>query len=98
MPCPSGVNIPECFEIDNDLHMFANAHEAKFMYVMRMGGVITNTEPGGLASQCIECGQCMEKCPQNLEIPNLLKAVAEELEGPDFEQRLAMIKQTFMKR
>ena len=98
MPCPSGVNIPECFDIDNNLHMFNNADEAKFMYVMRMGGIITNTEPGGLASQCIECGQCMEKCPQNLEIPDLLKAVAEELEGPDFEQRLAMIKQAFMKR
>ena len=56
-----------------------------------MSGVFTNSDPGGFASQCTECGQCMEKCPQGLKIPELLKAVAEELEGPDLEQRIAMV-------
>lgn len=97
MPCPSGVNIPECFDIYNNLHMFGNVDGAKFLYAIRMSGAFTDTEPGGFASMCIECGQCMEKCPQSLEIPDLLKAVAEELEGPDFEQRLAMAKQAFRK-
>ena len=97
MPCPSGVNIPECFDVYNNLHMFGNEEGAKFAYAIRMSGAFTDTEPGGFASLCIECGQCMEKCPQSLEIPDLLKAVAEELEGPDFEQRLAMAKQAFRK-
>ncbi len=97
MPCPSGVNIPECFEIFNNLHMFGNVNGAKFTYAIRMSGVFTNTEPGGFASQCIECGQCTEKCPQSLKIPDLLKAVVEELEGPDLEQRMAMAKQLFKK-
>jgi predicted aldo/keto reductase-like oxidoreductase len=97
MPCPSGVNIPECFEIFNNLHMFGNENGAKFRYAVSMSGVFTNTEPGGFASQCIECGQCTEKCPQSLKIPDLLKAVAEELEGPDLEQRMAMAKQLFKK-
>ena len=97
MPCPSGVNIPECFDIYNNLHMFGNVDGAKFLYAIRMSRAFTDTEPGGFASMCIECGQCMEKCPQSLEIPDLLKAVAEELEGPDFEQRLAMAKQAFRK-
>jgi uncharacterized protein len=97
MPCPSGVNIPECFDIYNNLHMFGNVNGAKFTYAISMSGAFTNTEPGGFASQCIECGQCMEKCPQGLEIPTMLKAVAEELEGPDFEQRVAMVKQMFKK-
>jgi predicted aldo/keto reductase-like oxidoreductase len=97
MPCPSGVNIPECFDVYNTLHMFGNVDGAKFMYAIRMSGAFTDTEPGGFASLCIECGQCMEKCPQSLEIPDLLKAVAEELEGPNFEQRLAMAKQAFRK-
>jgi predicted aldo/keto reductase-like oxidoreductase len=97
MPCPSGVNIPECFSIYNNLHMFGNADGAKFTYVIRMSGVFTNSEPGGFASQCIECGQCMEKCPQSLKIPDLLKAVVNELEGPDLEQRMAMAKQLFKK-
>jgi len=97
MPCPSGVNIPECFEIYNNLHMFGNVEGARFKYAVRMSGVFTNTEPGGFASQCIECGQCMEKCPQSLKIPDLLKAVAEELEGTDLEQRMAMAKKLFKK-
>jgi len=97
MPCPSGVNIPECFSIYNNLHMFGNVDGAKFTYAVSMSGVFTNTEPGGFASQCIECGQCVEKCPQNLKIPDLLKAVVEELEGPDLEQRVAMAKKLFKK-
>jgi len=97
MPCPSGVDIPECFSIYNDLHMFGNVEGAKFTYAVNMSGVFTNSEPGGFASQCTECGQCMEKCPQGLEIPELLKAVAEELEGPDLEQRVAMAKKLFKK-
>ena len=95
MPCPSGVHIPECFRIYNDLHMFGNVEGARFKYAVNMSGVFTNSEPGGLASQCTECGQCMEKCPQGLKIPELLKAVAEELEGPDLEQRIAMAKKLF---
>ncbi|MDQ1251767.1 MAG: uncharacterized protein QG646_878 [Euryarchaeota archaeon] len=97
IPCPSGVDIPECFEIYNDLHMFGNEEGAKFTYAIRMSGAFTDSEPGGFASLCTECGQCKDKCPQGLEIPNLLKAVAEELEGPDFKQRLAMVKQAFRK-
>ena len=98
LPCPSGVNIPEYFSIYNNLHMFGNKDNAKFTYAIRMSGVFTNTEPGGFASQCIECGQCMEICPKSLKIPDLLKAVAEELEGPDLEQRMAMAKQLFKKK
>lgn len=96
MPCPSGVNIPECFDVYNDLHMFGNVDGSKFTYAIRMSGVFTNTGPG-FASQCIQCGECMEKCPQNLKIPDLLEAVVDELEGPELEQRVAMAKQMFKK-
>ena len=26
-------------------------------------------------ADCVECGQCVEACPQHLEIPELLKEV-----------------------
>jgi len=96
MPCPSGVNIPECFDVYNDLHIFGNVDGSKFTYAIRMSGVFTNTG-SGFASQCIQCGECMEKCPQNLKIPDLLEAVVDELEGPELEQRVAMAKQMFKK-
>jgi len=96
LPCPAGVGIPYCFEIYNNLHMFGNVEEAKFMYAGRLSGILTDSEPG-FASRCIKCEQCLEKCPQHLEIPSILESIAEELEGPDLEARVAMAKQMFKK-
>jgi len=33
-----------------------------------------------VASDCIECGMCEDRCPQHLEIREYLKAVAEHFE------------------
>ncbi len=96
MPCPAGVNIPACFDAYNNLHMSGNADEAKFMYAASLGGALGG-DPG-FASQCVQCEECLEKCPQHLEIPTLLEAVVEDLEGPDLEQRVAMAKQLFAKK
>lgn len=74
LPCPSGVQIPTCFDCFNKLHMFGG-EEAKFMYNAFAQGAVLQREPG-FASQCVECGECMEKCPQQIEIPEVLKRVA----------------------
>lgn len=34
-----------------------------------------------LASRCLNRGKCLEKCPQNLPVPDLLEAVAADMEG-----------------
>lgn len=94
MPCPEGVDIPACFDVYNILHMFGNPDETKFRYAVRLSGVLSGGNTG-FASQCIQCGACLEKCPQKLEIPALLEAVVNELEGPELEQRLARVKQIF---
>jgi len=88
MPCPAGVAIPACFEVYNKMHLFGNVQEALFMYAMRMSGILRKGAPN-FASQCVQCGQCLEKCPQGLAIPDLLKQVAEELETPGLEERVA---------
>ncbi len=90
VPCPSDVDIPGCFEVYNKLHMFGNVPEAKFMYAARMSGLITGL--AGYASQCVPCGECLEKCPQHIEIPDHLERVAEELEGADLREREGMVK------
>ena len=87
MPCPAGVNIPACFEVFNKVHLFGDLEGSKDSYVMRMSGVLQRSG-SGFASQCVECGKCLEKCPQGLDIPLLLKDVAAELEGPDLEERV----------
>ncbi|GBC61201.1 aldo/keto reductase [Desulfonema ishimotonii] len=91
MPCPSDVSIPGCFEVYNKLHMFGNVEEAKVMYAVRMSGIIRDGSPS-YASQCVQCGECLEKCPQHIEIPDFLEKVAEELEDSELEQRVAMAK------
>ena len=94
MPCPSGVNIPLCFEEYNNLHLVTNPEEEKFMYAARLGGAVALGEPE-FASLCVQCGECVEKCPQHLDIPAILESVVKELEEPGFEQRVATAKQVF---
>ena len=78
MPCPGGVNIPGCFDWYNSKHAFKD-RTAKLMYTFFNGGVATDKP--SLASMCVECGKCTEKCPQDLPIPELLHEVAEDMEG-----------------
>lgn len=80
MPCPAGVQIPICFDFFNKMHMFGNVEEAKYMYGIFAKGEVLQREPG-FASQCVECGMCLEKCPQQIAIPEVLKRVVAELEG-----------------
>ncbi|WP_321507535.1 aldo/keto reductase [uncultured Methanoregula sp.] len=96
MPCPSGVNIPMCFEEYNNLYMIDNPDMEKFMYAARLGGAVGVGNPE-FASLCVQCGQCVEKCPQHIDIPGVLESVVEELEGPGFEERVEMAKQVFKK-
>lgn len=92
LPCPEGVLIPWIFEVYNKMHMFGNTEEAKFMYAIRLSGTISGNTPG-YASQCVQCGDCLEKCPQDIEIPDQLETVAEQMEDPALEQRVAMADQ-----
>ena len=90
-PCPSAVAIPDCFDVYNYLHMFGNTTGAGFVYVLRMSGLISGQ--AGYASQCTRCGECLDKCPQSLQIPDLLELVAAEFEGGDLKAREALVRQ-----
>ncbi len=78
MPCPAGVNIPSCFEIYNSKHAFRDKG-ARLMYLFQNGGIVT--EKPTLASGCVQCGKCLDKCPQHLPIPDLLEEVKNDMEG-----------------
>ena len=79
IPCPSGVDIPTCLEVYDNLHMFGDEITAKLVYFTRVAGG-QGGEPAN-ASLCDNCGQCEEACPQNLPIQELLENVTRELEG-----------------
>lgn len=78
LPCPAEVQIPTCFDLWNKAHLFDHA-EAKRMYGIFAGGTVLQRN-AGLASQCVECGMCVEKCPQSINIPEMLKRVVDEME------------------
>ncbi|WFD10437.1 aldo/keto reductase [Tepidibacter hydrothermalis] len=78
MPCPAGVNIPQCFQQYNNKYLFGG-FEARLMYLVQLGGVMSDKSEK--ASQCINCGKCEKHCPQHIEIRKELKNVSSELEG-----------------
>jgi predicted aldo/keto reductase-like oxidoreductase len=71
LPCPSGVHIPEIFEIYNDMLMYGDEPRARMFYSW--------LDEKARADLCTECGECLAKCPQHIEIPDWLKKVHEAL-------------------
>ncbi|MBM7558011.1 aldo/keto reductase [Halanaerobacter jeridensis] len=70
VPCPTGVRIPKTFAVYNESKIF-NSQEAEEEY--------ENLAEGQQASACVECGQCEEICPQNIEIIERLTEAHEYL-------------------
>jgi len=72
MPCPEGVNIPFNLSLSNDHHIFHDQN-AGFRYRMVLGD-------SERASNCVQCGECLDKCPQQIPIPDELDHVADLFE------------------
>jgi predicted aldo/keto reductase-like oxidoreductase len=80
MPCPAGVNIPQNFAILN----YASMEKNRLMrFTVRRGyrklanskEKVDKENPNGNASLCVACGKCVEKCPQQIDIPQELEKV-----------------------
>ncbi len=65
--CPANVDIPKIFSIYNQYCIDGNKNGFKENY-----GYM---DEGKQAHQCIECGNCMEHCPQAIGIPERLKEI-----------------------
>ncbi|MFC1532594.1 aldo/keto reductase [Thermodesulfobacteriota bacterium] len=72
MPCPNDVDIPLNLTIYNDSFVFKDLDRG----IMRYNNMLT---PERRASNCIECGECEEKCPQEIKIIDELKNVHQRL-------------------
>jgi hypothetical protein len=67
MPCPNGVEIPRIFGWYNEAVIHNSPQRLRSYY----------SDPNMLdkserVENCIKCEICVEKCPQNLPIPELL--------------------------
>ncbi len=73
-PCPNKVEIPRVFAIYNDAVMYDDMMGGKFMYNGPFG-----IPQDQRADQCKDCNECLEKCPQKIDIPTWLKKAHEAL-------------------
>ncbi|MCL2361198.1 MAG: aldo/keto reductase [Defluviitaleaceae bacterium] len=71
--CPKGVSIPRLFEVYNQYKLFPNEFRAGIGY-----GKLVRDGKG--FDQCINCSICSPLCPQNINIPESLAPLCEELE------------------
>jgi len=65
LPCPKNVAIPDVFGEYNNARVYDLTEHARTVYktfLARQQG----------ADMCAECGECLEKCPQRIDIPRQL--------------------------
>ncbi|MCD6425480.1 MAG: aldo/keto reductase [Anaerolineales bacterium] len=80
MPCPHGVNIPQNFAILNALSLEQSGirrFQTRRSYRKLVGNPdqVNKNNPNGNGAICTECGICVEKCPQEINIPVELEKV-----------------------
>ena len=81
--CPEEIDIAKIFDLYNKHKILGKDDWSQpgnaYLNYSKLEGV-------GIASDCIECESCIEECPQQINIPDVLKDVAEtfETEGYGF--------------
>ncbi|MHA2391347.1 MAG: aldo/keto reductase [Promethearchaeota archaeon] len=81
LPCPNGVAIPNVLRLVNDLYYWGDRGRPRLAFFYnRMVKTeedyekrkADGEEVEGAATLCVECGECLEKCPQQIDIPDFM--------------------------
>jgi len=73
MPCPAGVDIPGCFGVWNNYHIYQNYNLVKQDWEKNIG-------ESHQAKNCVKCGKCEAACPQKLSIREDLERAQADLD------------------
>jgi len=77
-PCPKGINIPKIFQA----YTYHNVYGLHELAAKTWKGYLTNEKnPGVHPSECVNCGYCEKKCPQHLNVRELMGKVVPVLES-----------------
>ena len=76
MPCPNGVDIPLNFELYNYAHLYDDIPVAQFRYSVYL-------PKSQRSDKCIACKECEDKCPQKIQISNLMPDITKMLTPVD---------------
>jgi predicted aldo/keto reductase-like oxidoreductase len=79
LPCPEAINIPEVLRLRNLAIAYNMKEFGQYRYQMFENA--GHWFPGKKGNRCTECGDCLPRCPEKLEIPKLLKDSHQRLNG-----------------
>ena len=80
LPCSEGIQIPEVLRLRNLAIAYDMTQFGQYRY--RMFENAGHWFPGVKANRCTDCGECLPRCPEKLDIPALLKDTHTRLQGP----------------
>ncbi|MCK4952542.1 aldo/keto reductase [Candidatus Bathyarchaeota archaeon] len=77
-PCPEGVDIPTILALLNELYKIDRGDREAVQNIVNQYHETVPSEKG--VTNCAKCGECEEKCPQQLPISNLIQGATRRLE------------------
>lgn len=77
LPCPETINIPEILRLRNLANAFDMTEYGQYRYNMLENA--GHWFPGTKGDKCTDCGDCLPRCPETLNIPNLLRDTHDRL-------------------
>jgi predicted aldo/keto reductase-like oxidoreductase len=80
IPCPNGVSIPSVLRVLNEIAYWGERARMEYNRMVKTPEDLERRKEGGeevegAASLCTQCGECLEKCPQQIEIPEMMNKV-----------------------
>ncbi|MGB3192246.1 aldo/keto reductase [Lyngbya sp. PCC 8106] len=81
LPCPEAINIPEVLRLRNLAVAYGMTEFGQYRY--RMFENAGHWFPGSKGNRCTDCGDCLPRCPEKLEIPMLLRDTHQRLKGKE---------------
>lgn len=81
LPCPEQINIPEILRLRNLAVAYEMEDYGQYRY-----GMLENAGhwfPGMKGNRCTDCGDCLPRCPEQLNIPTLLRDTHQRLKGKE---------------
>lgn len=79
LPCPETINIPEVLRLRNLAVAYDMTDFGQYRY--RMFENAGHWFPGNKGNRCTSCGDCLPRCPEQLNIPSLLADTHQRLNG-----------------